>query len=322
MQSNRNIMTRFAHITGVYGFDENGTVQEKHPFIETEREQFIHAKAIGNDARLLQIADESTVKGEAPTAQQLVPILEYLRSEADHTVLRDANLRLTKQQMRESVKPDALIINTINAIEELDKVCNTLTKRLREWYAIYDPELEHAYKDHRVFVEAILTRTAGRSEDTMGGELAEPDIAIILQEAAAVSGLYAQRDVLLGYLEIIMQRHTPNIMKVGGPTIAAKLLALAGSMDRLSRMPSSTIQLLGAETALFRHLRNKRSKPPKHGIIFNHVLLQRAPRPMRGKVARALADKLSIAAKIDFFKGEYLGDVLYAQVEARAKAPQ
>jgi nucleolar protein 56 len=154
----------------------------------------------------------------------------------------------------------------------------------------------------------------------MGGQFAEPDLGTVNAQATFVNSLYLQRDALLEYLELIMQQHTPNIKTVAGPTIGAKLLAMAGSLERLSRMPSSTIQLLGAETALFRHLRNNKARPPKHGIIFNHVLLQRAPKPMRGKVARALADKISIASKVDYFKGEFIGDTLYKQVEERAKA--
>jgi nucleolar protein 56 len=250
--------------------------------------------------------------------ESLTFLLQKIKVEAPN--LREMNLRITKQQIRENVKPDLLIINTSNAIEELDKVANALVKRLREWYALYDPELEHSYRDHKAFVEAVLTRTSQRNDETMGGEIAEVDIAIILQEAATVQQLYVQREELLTYLERIMDQHTKNVKALAGATIGAKLLAMAGSLERLSRLPSSTIQLLGAETALFRHLRNKKSKPPKHGIIFNHVLLQRAPRPMRGKVARALADKISIAAKLDYFKGEFMGDKLYRQVEEKANS--
>jgi nucleolar protein 56 len=280
------------------------------------------------------MAGDYDIEGDAITRHAHEPRLHVEHSELPHDKLshllqemkkegldlRDANLRLTKQQIKDTVKPDLLIINTSNAIEELDKVANALVKRLREWYALYDPELEHAYKDHKAFVEAVLTRTSQRTDDTMGGEIAEVDLAIILQEAATVQQLYVQREELLIYLELIMDQHTKNVKALAGATIGAKLLAMAGSLERLSRLPSSTIQLLGAETALFRHLRNKKSKPPKHGIIFNHQLLQRAPRAMRGKVARALADKLSIAAKLDYFKGEFMGDTLYRQVEEKANS--
>lgn len=244
--------------------------------------------------------------------------LETLR-QAPVMDLRSRNIALTKKQLAASVTPDLLIINAINTVEELDKVANALAKRLREWYALHDPELEHAYQDHQAFVDAVLTKTGSRSDDTMGGQLTAQDVEAMLAEAGTLSAIYSQRATLLAYLETTMQQHAPNIKHLAGASIGAKLMSMAGSLQRLSRLPSSTIQLLGAETALFRHLRNKRARPPKHGIIFNHVLLQRAPRDMRGKVARALADKLSIAAKIDFFKGEFIGDKLYAEVEAKVK---
>lgn len=262
------------------------------------------------------VSDQLSAVAPQEVAQEtLIPILQFIKEQRPD--LRTTNLRLTKMQLREAVTQDQLIVNTINAIEELDKVANALVKRLREWYALYDPEVEHRYPDHKVFVETILASTAVRAEDTMGGAIAEADLAIMLGEAATVQQLYIQRDNLLIYLERIMDEQTPNLKAVAGPTIGAKLMAMAGSLQRLSRLPSSTIQLLGAETALFRHLRNKRSKPPKHGIIFNHQLLQRAPKPLRGKVARALADKISIATKIDYFKGAFIGDKLYKQVEEK-----
>ena len=278
-------MKHFTHLTGVYEYDQ--TIKSVEPL--PENPEFSEG-----DHHVMQL----------------------LRT-ADLTKLREANIILTKQQLRASIKPDAFIVNTINNIEEIDKVSNALVKRLREWYALYDPELEHAYSDHRAFVDAILTRTSERASDTMGTELAEIDLNTITSEAKAVQQLYQQRDQLLDYLELTMQQHAPNIKALGSAMIGAKLIALAGTLERLSRLPSSTIQLLGAETALFRHLRNKKARPPKHGIIFNHILLQRAKREMRGKIARALADKLSIAAKMDYFKGEFIGDKLYAQVEQK-----
>lgn len=109
-------------------------------------------------------------------------------------------------------------------------------------------------------------------------------------------------------------------MEVAGITIAAKLISHAGSLRRLVEMPSSTIQILGAEKALFRHMRNKkRNLPPKHGIIHEHQLIQKSKEEMHGKAARALADKLSIAIKIDYFKGKFIGDKLKKELVDKFK---
>lgn len=244
----------------------------------------------------------------------LIAIMPHV--ECNKQLLREENLKLTRLAIRASVSRDLLIINTINTIEEMDKVTNTLSKRLREWYALYDPETEHRLRDHKALVEEILTNKP-RVPNTMGGTLSEEDLMILHAEAARVRELYEQRDKLHDYLEAIMQEYTPNVKKVASAMIGAKLIALAGSLSRLSSLPSGTVQLLGAETALFRHLRNPRARPPKHGVIFNHLLLQRAPKNMRGKAARTIADKISIGAKVDFFKGEYIGDKLYAEVEKK-----
>ena len=109
-------------------------------------------------------------------------------------------------------------------------------------------------------------------------------------------------------------------MEIAGITIAAKLISHAGSMKRLVEMPASTIQVLGAEKALFRHMRNKRRNlPPKHGIIHEHQLIQKSNSKMHGKAARALADKLSIAVKIDYFKGKFIGDKLKKELVDKFK---
>jgi nucleolar protein 56 len=284
------------HLTGTY------TQEEAKPFNPEEAEAFLQARLTGEAFEELE-----------PEDILLLAKVQYA------PLIREANMLLTKRSIRNSVKPDQLIINASAAIEEIDKVANTLVKRLREWYALYDPEFEHSYKEHRSFLEAILTRTSERASITMGGKLEPEDLAMILQQATAVSHLYAQRDRLLEYLDQLMEKHTPNIKAVASSTIGAKLMAIAGSLESLSRMAASTVQLLGAETALFRHLRNRRARPPKHGIIFNHLLLQRQPKHLRGKAARALADKISIASKVDYFKGEFIGDKLYKEIEDRLK---
>jgi nucleolar protein 56 len=98
--------------------------------------------------------------------------------------------------------------------------------------------------------------------------------------------------------------------------MSARIISIAGSLERLAMMPASTIQVLGAEKALFRSLKTG-SRPPKHGIIFQHQALHTAPKWQRGKIARVLSSKLSIAARIDSFGGEFLGDQLVEYIEKR-----
>ncbi len=245
-------------------------------------------------------------------------LAKFHDTEHARQLLREANIAITKEQIRESVKPDAHLIHAITAVEELDRVANTLAKRVRDWYALYDPETERRITDHPTFIEAVLQAPA-QQPNSMGGEINEQDLSTILMQAASVHALYIQRAALVAYLEDAMSRETPNLKRVAGATIGAKLLGMAGSLTRLASMPAGTIQLLGAETALFRHLRNRAARPPKHGVIFNHQVIQHARPEDRGRIARALADTIAIAARVDRFKGEYIGDALAIKVEQRAQ---
>ena len=114
--------------------------------------------------------------------------------------------------------------------------------------------------------------------------------------------LSSLRDKLLKHVERTMENIAPNLSTIAGQTIAARLIARAGGLQRLAMLPASTIQILGAEKALFRALKTG-TRPPKHGIIFQHQAVHSAPKWQRGKVARSLANKIAIAARIDAFRG-------------------
>ena len=119
------------------------------------------------------------------------------------------------------------------------------------------------------------------------------------------------------YQEELCQEICPNISTVAGAAIAAKLISHVGSLSKLSLLPASTIQVLGAEKALFKHLKNKRIDPPKHGIIFQHVYISSSPKVVRGKIARALANKITLAAKADAFTKRFIAEDLKKDLEKR-----
>jgi nucleolar protein 56 len=285
-------MHRLLHLGGAYALSGDGQ--------------------IGDGTRLSADEESALEREHVETPSALA--LQQLRSRVDRDALRARNIAITKLQIRESVTGDAHIIHAITTIDEIDRVANTLAKRLRDWAALENPELEHAQRDHRAFVRALLESKAP-GEGSMGARFSAEDKDALRTQCAALEQLYAQRDRLLEYLEARMREHTPNLLRVAGAPVGAKLLALAGSLKRIARMPSGTVQLLGAETALFRHLRNRSARPPKHGVIFNHPLLQRAPRERRGKAARAIADAITIAARVDHFKGEFVGEQLVERME-------
>jgi nucleolar protein 56 len=218
------------------------------------------------------------------------------------------NKEITEQGIKESVNEDHLIIQAVSNMEELDRTINLLTKRVREWYSLYYPELAHNVENHDHFIELVLSKSkvqlAKEYGDVMGADLTKNDVAQILALADQVKGLMQLRNHHLNYLEKIMKQYCPNLVELAGVTIAAKLVQLGRSLKRLALLPASTIQLLGAEKALFRHLKTG-ARSPKHGIIVNHQIVQNAKRTEKGKAARMLADKLSLCARLDFFKGEF-----------------
>lgn len=240
----------------------------------------------------------------------------------DWQALRKQAFDETKKALSESVGDDQLVVQGVSAIEDCDKAANLLARRLREWYEWYFPELSRKVTDNEAFARLVAEKS--RKElmaeldinKTMGAPFKEEDITDMVTLAGSVGALFKERDLLEGSIKRIMGRHCPNLLALAGPTIGARLLREAGSLRRLATIQASTIQVYGAEKALFRHLRSG-AKPPKHGYIIHHPLLTQAPQKDKGKVARALADKLSIASRVDYFKGEPIGEKLKKELEAR-----
>lgn len=207
----------------------------------------------------------------------------------------------TKRKIAESITADNFITQSVDAIGEIDRAANILAKRLREWYELYNPELSHNIHDHDVFVRKIVEEENMPPELTMGGKLDDLDKDELLVFASQLHTLYLQKERLVDYIRKKMAIATPHLLEVAGPLIGAKLLAHKGTLRELAFMPASTIQLLGAEKALFRHIRSN-AKPPKYGFLLQHQEVAKAEN--KGKAARQLAGKISIAAKQDYFGGQ------------------
>lgn len=224
-----------------------------------------------------------------------------------------------------SAKLDLHIIQSVNAMDELDKIINLMGSRLREWYGLHFPELDAmmqslpAYCDivskagARDGIDQDLLKHMGIQDDkaeeiidaatsSKGGAITVENIAALKRVAEEIKHLDTVRGSLTSHLEQEMDTVAPNVKEILGATIGARMIAKAGSLDRLATLPASTIQVIGAEKALFRALKTG-SRPPKHGIIFQHPLVHSAPKWQRGKIARAIAAKAAIAARIDAYKG-------------------
>lgn len=255
-------------------------------------------------------------------------------------LIRDVNIIMTRRELRRKASErDKIVIEAVNIMDELDKTINTLYSKIREWYGIHFPELEKNITDYLKYFEILSEfgvrenfkksdlMDLGIQEDTarnivnsaknsIGAEFDEVDIKALKKVIEEVQGLYEAREHIEDYLEGLMSQIAPNIKTVTGAHIGALLISLAGGLKKLSRMPASTIQVLGAEKALFRALQ-KNAKPPKHGVIYQHPEIRGSSRSERGKISRALSGKISIASRVDALSGEFVGDQLKKELENR-----
>jgi nucleolar protein 56 len=252
----------------------------------------------------------------------------------------NVTLEMAKLRVRGAVeKRDLVIAQAIQTLDDLDKAINLFMGRIREWYGIHFPELDRLLEKHETYARLVLqfgskenftveklveeeipTAKAEQmvkvAETSMGADLSDTDLTQIQALCKSILNLYQLRQALENYLDRIMEDVAPNTKALAGSLLGARLIALAGGLSNLAKRPASTIQVLGAEKALFRSLKTG-ARPPKHGIIFQHTYLHEAKKWQRGKIARALAGKLSIAARIDAFGGKYIGNELKADLEKR-----
>lgn len=271
------------------------------------------------DARMMDEAEIMSIQDEKPAF-----LVEGGFASNEHDALgklREFALELSSSRVAEvSGTRDLHIIQVVNSLDETERMANAMFGRLREWYGLHFPELENMVDgmggycnialagrrhtmDKSAFLEAgfpdakadILSLVAKTSR---GGDISDENLAMIQAMARQVLDLYQLRRDLEDHVDAQMKAAAPNLSAILGAGVGARLLARAGSLRKLALMAASTIQVLGAEKALFRSIKTG-SQPPKHGLIFQHALVHRAPRWQRGKIARAVASKAAIAARMD-----------------------
>jgi len=265
----------------------------------------------------------------------------FVKNAKDFEVwMRDFAVETTKLRVKGAVeRRDLVVAQAIQTLDELDKTINMLMARVREWYGIHFPELDRLLEKHETYARLVLELgskenfTAERleseevpkakaegiakvAEKSMGADLAASDLAQIQALCKDVIGLYQLRQDLESYIDNTMEEVAPNTKYLVGALLGARLIAVAGGLTNLAKRPASTIQILGAEKALFRSLKTG-TRPPKHGMIFQHTIIHDAKRWQRGKIARALAGKLAIATRADAFGRREIGAELKASLDKR-----
>ena len=245
-------------------------------------------------------------------------------------------------------KNDNHIIQAIALLDQLDKDINTFSMRVKEWYGWHFPELAKIVSDNYQFaklvlyikdksnlteddlhdVAAILNEDSGLAQRvidnakiSMGQDISEQDMDNVITFAQRVVNLTEYRQQLFKYLTDKMHTVAPNLSTLIGEVVGARLISHAGSLTNLSKQAASTVQILGAEKALFRALKTK-GNTPKYGLIYHSSFIGKAGAKNKGRISRYLANKCSIASRIDNYSDEpttAFGEVLKRQVEDRLK---
>jgi nucleolar protein 56 len=254
--------------------------------------------------------------------EDLLQKIGYLQQGDDlKLILHDLSISMTNDRLREaSQAEDMFLIQAINSIEEIDEASGKMVERLREWYAIHFPELD-SIKNQERYVEMVAdfgdrdsiinsgSLDSGnelkiKNVNSVGAPISETDLKMVTEFAVSIKSLLNTKKSINVYVDDRMGEIAPNLKDLAGSSLGAKLIAHVGSIERLSKMPSGTVQVLGAEKALFRHLKTG-ERPPKHGLIFQHPEVRGAKWWIRGKIARTLASKISLAVRKDVYSGEY-----------------
>lgn len=267
--------------------------------------------------------------------------------------MEKAQLGLGHSYSRAKVKfnvhrSDNMIMQASSLLDQMDKDINTFAMRMREWYGWHFPELGKIVSDHRIFAKlclavpdknaistdesslqviqeavegdgALAKSIVEAARTSMGTDISEIDMINIKNFAKRVLALADFRKRLHSYLTEKMDLVAPNLSALIGEIVGARLISHAGSLTNLSKFPASTVQILGAEKALFRALKTK-GKTPKYGLIYHSSFIGKAGTKNKGRISRYLANKCAIASRLDCFSESptnKFGEALREQVEER-----
>lgn len=244
---------------------------------------------------------------------------------------------LTRYKIKKvGAREDVIVIQIIESLDIIKKSISLFSSRMREWYGLHFPELTDKLVEDNIILAKIISKIGKRNDyefekfndvfdfnekriknlldlasNSMGSDI---DMTILQGYTNQIINLDDYRIEMENYLDQLMEKVAPNMRAIVGSLVSAKLIAKAGSLEKLAFMPASRIQLLGAEKALYRFLKTG-EKRPKHGLIFQWNQIRSAKPYHRGKIARMVSGKIGLASKLDYFNGEFLGDNLMKEIE-------
>ena len=280
-------------------------------------------KIIKENLNVPVIHGEETIGIMRQIRANIDELLEAVSKEQMHQTTLGLSHNMNRFKLRYSPdKIDQMIVQAISLLDDLDKELNKYAMRAREWYGWHFPELGKIVTDNIEYAKiALEMRTRDKAETTsfdgivseevaervkhaarvsMGTEVSEEDVENICMLCTEVISTHAYRDQLNTYLSNRMRAIAPNLTTMVGEQIGARLIQKAGSLLTLAKFPASTVQILGAEKALFRALKKKQATP-KYGILYNASLVTQAAANNKGTMSRVLAAKTALSARVDSF---------------------
>jgi len=211
-----------------------------------------------------------------------------------YATLQEATIEAARDAVAERQgADDQQLLHAVRAMDDATRTANELAERCHEWAATQFDDVDSGIDG---------------AQDVASREPTDPVEERVVSLAERIDDLTAEADELRGFIKRLAPEVAPNLAEMAGPVLAARLISLAGGLDPLAKKPSGTVQVLGAEDALFAHLAG-RGPSPKHGIIYTHPAVNGTRPEDRGSAARALAGKLTIAARIDHYSGDMRPDV-------------
>lgn len=321
-------------VNGFYAFNGENKLITKKLFPETEiinrladiNDKKIVAEEIEIIEEVLQDYDEIIIESNKRLSDyndKRIKIQtpnqggEYLRSNYDEFGLNNEDIADIYQRLaifkikKESASEDKHLIQAINSIDEIDEAISKLIERIREWYALYFPEMD-VIRSNETYIKLISQNETKEkiieakpeafpsNVADMEDDINPQDLAIMNTYAKSIYELQQTRKKIEEYIDSKMEEIAPNLRLLVGSSLGAKLISHAGGLKRLAIYPSSTVQIMGAEKALFRHLKSG-DRPPKYGLIYQHPQVRGAKWWNRGKIARMLAGRISLAVRRDVF---------------------
>jgi nucleolar protein 58 len=335
---------------------------KKYPSLAADQETLAVAdKSLGQSIKATIPKFPCSIAHDAKTNELFRGIrmhVEELMDEGDanSSMLTAADLRamqlglshsLSRYKLKFSAdKVDTMVIQAIGLLDELDKEINIYAMRVKEWYGWHFPEMQKVLGDNAQYSKIVVqcgmrsnikgADLSGVIEDqsievalkeaaevSMGTDITELDILNIKSLAEQVLSMTEYRAQLFEYLKNRMNAIAPNLSILLGELVGARLISHAGSLMNLAKQPASTVQILGAEKALFRALKTKHDTP-KYGLIYHASLIGQTQPQNKGKIARVLAAKAALAIRVDALSDEATPDTTIgyesrAKVEARVR---